>query len=679
MSKGNSFFVLNFVHFEVFKKIDIVLCIFADDMTIMRLVKIFIVLLLCSTQFTFAQDEKLEEDGTIIKKVDIPKAKIDQYKIYTIQKDTTIVDTSLTIQSEYKYNYLRKDLFGLMPFANEGQSYTRLKYSLKNINTLPSSGHEAKRFNFMTADDIRYYNVATPFTDLYFKTVMEQGQNLDAFITMNTSPQFNFSVAYKGLRSLGKYINQLSSTGNFRFTSSYATLDKRYVANGHFVAQDILNGENGGLTSDLDFESEDPAFNSRPRLEVYFKDAESLLAGKRLFLDHSFRINKEISSSNWNINHQINFEYESFDFSQKTLISSILNSTGNTSQLQRFGEASQKGGIINRSRYNKLYNRVGAEFENTLLGRFEFFIEDFRDNNYYDKIIIADDQVIPSSINTELNRAGGKYAYAKNNLVINGLITTSINGPASSAIVGSLEYQFTDDFSVEFEYKNLSKIPDHIYNLHQSSYLAYNWSNDFKNEKINSFGGTLKSPWVAISANYQILNDHLYFFDDLEDQFQLLSPKQYNEAINYLSIEASKEFKYGKFALDNTVLFQQVQQSDNILNVPEFVTRNTLYYSDHLFKKALYFQTGFTLNYFTMYYANEYNPLLGEFFVQNQKEIGNFPMVDFFINLRIQQTRIFVKAEHFNSSFTGNTYYSAPHYPYRDFMLRFGLVWNFFQ
>lgn len=645
----------------------------------MKLLNIFVLFLLCSSVLSFGQEEKEVGDDNASKKEELPKASIDQYKIYSLQGDTIYADTSLTIQSEYKYNYLRKDLFGLLPFANEGQSYTRLKFSLKKYNTLPSSGHHAKKFNFMGTDDINYYSVATPFTELYFKTVMEQGQNLDAFITVNTSPQFNFSVAYKGLRSLGKYINQLSSTGNFRFTSSYAADNKRYVANAHFVAQDIMNGENGGLTSDDDFEGEDAAFNSRPRLEVYFKDAETLLKGSSVFLDHSFRINKENASSNWKINHQINYEYETYNFKQTTLISSILDSDGTTTDLQRFGEASQTGEIINKSRYNKLYNRFGAEFENSLLGRFEFFVEDFRDNNYYNKIIIADNQIIPSSINTELNRAGGKYAYAKNNLEIGGLISSSFNGPASSTIKGNLLYNFSERMAVEFEYTNLSKIPDHIYNLQQSSYLGYNWSNNFKNEKINSFSASVKSPWVDVSANYQILNDHLYFTDDVEDLFQIITPKQFTESINYLNIQAGKEFRYGKFALDNTVLYQQVQQYEAILNVPEFVTRNTLYYSDHLFKKALYFQTGVTLNYFTKFYANEYNPILGESFVQNQKEIGNFPMVDFFVNLRIQRTRIYVKAEHFNSPFTGNTFYSSPHYPYRDFMLRFGLVWNFFQ
>ena len=666
-------------HIEVFEKIDIVLCIFAHDITIMRILQIFIVLLIFSNQHSFAQDDKSGESDTFIKKADIPKGTIDQYKIYTLQRDTILVDTSLTIQSEYKYNYLRRDLFGLMPFANEGQTYTRLKYSLKNNNTLPTFGHNAKRFNFMTADEIKYYSVATPFTDLYFKTVMEQGQNLDAFITMNTSPQFNFSVAYKGLRSLGKYINQLSSTGNFRFTSSYASLDKRYVVNAHFVAQDSRNGENGGITSDMDFESDDPAFKSRPRLEVYLKDAESLLMGKRFFLDHSFRINKEESNSNWYINHQIKYEYESFDYSQATVISQILDNNGNTTYLKRFGESDKDAGIKDKSRYNTTYNKVGAAFENSILGRFEFFVEDFRDNSYFNQIVIKEGQIIPSSINTELNRAGGKYFYNKNNIQINGLVSTTIKGAASSAIEGSIEYKFAEDFSVAFEYQNLSKIPEHIYNLNQSSYLGYNWSNDFKNEKVNSFGGSLKSKWVDLSANYQILNDQLYFEDQSIGNVQLIAPAQYDKTINYLSFQAAKEFRFWKLALDNTLLYQKVDQPDNILNVPEFVTRNTLYYSDHLFKKALYFQTGFTLNYFTNFYANEYNPLIGEFFVQNQKEIGNFPMVDFFVNFRIRQTRIFFKVEHFNSSFTGNTYYSAPHYPYRDFMLRFGLVWNFFQ
>ena len=56
------------------------------------------------------------------------KPPINLYKIYTLQQDSTFVDTSLTIQSEYKYNLLRKDNFGLLSFSNEGQTYNTLDF-----------------------------------------------------------------------------------------------------------------------------------------------------------------------------------------------------------------------------------------------------------------------------------------------------------------------------------------------------------------------------------------------------------------------------------------------------------------------------------------------------------------------------------------------------------------------
>jgi hypothetical protein len=69
----------------------------------------------------------------------------------------------------------------------------------------------------------------------------------------------------------------------------------------------------------------------------------------------------------------------------------------------------------------------------------------------------------------------------------------------------------------------------------------------------------------------------------------------------------------------------------------------------------LFLQTGITLNYFTKYFANDYNPVIGEFFIQDKKEIETILTLTF-INARIQRTRIYLKAEHFNSSLTGNNF-----------------------
>lgn len=616
-----------------------------------------------------------------IKKSKEKVATIDLYRVISLERDTTYIDTSLTIKKLYSFNYLRRDNFGLMPFSNEGQTYNTLQYSLNTFSPLPEFGFKAKHFNFLEANQIRYSSVATPVTELYFKTVMKQGQNVDAFFALNLTPRLNLSIAYKGLRSEGRYVNQMSSTGNFRFTTSYNTKNTRYFANAHFVSQDILNEENGGIVNIEDFESGDPRFINRDRLEVYLTDARSFLKGKRVFLDHFFRVNPNAGSNNLYVNHQFNYENKFFEFNQPT-VGSFAN--------LRFGESYKTSGINDQTHYNKTYNKVGLTYENTTLGKFQFFADDFFHNYYYSQILILDipgsinKRKIPSSISQRINSIGGQYDYRKNKWTGKLLFSRSVTDQSLSDLEAKMQYDWNEDIQFSFQYQNMNKLPNVNYNLYQSSYVNYNWSNDFKNEKINSVIVNATTPWVEASVQYSTFNDHLYFADiSTPEQIalnqQIVNPAQYANTINYLSVKASKEFKFWKLALDNTILYQKVDQSNAVLNVPEFLTRNTLYFSQEMFRKSLFFQTGITFNYFTNYYANDYNPVIGEFFVQNKKEIGDFANFDFFFNARIQRTRVYVIAEHFNSSLSGYKYYSAPNTPYHDFMIRFGVVWNFFQ
>ena len=637
---------------------------------------ILTIVLLVFTMSSFAQvDDELSinKNDTIKKSLrdkpkENPKAPINQYRIITLQKDTTYVDTSMTVHKDYKFNHLRKDNFGLLPFANDGQTYNTLDFGLYNPNTLPEFGFKAKHFNYAKAKEINYYSVATPISELYFKTTLGQGQSVDAFITLNTSEQLNFSIAYKGLRSLGKYVNSLSSSGNFRFTTSYFSKNKRYLANFHYTSQDVLNGENGGVSNLSDFESGNSQFTQRSRLDVYFENAKSLLKGKRYFLDHSFRLNNKDSDNNISINHQFSYESKIFEFSGITKIT-------------RFGNGYVTSNYFDVTKNNITYNRLGASFLNKTLGGFHFFIENYQYNYLYKRILISNSLVsIPNLNNDKLNAVGGKYLYSKNKLKGEALFSKSISKQTFSTLDISAQYKWNEKNNFSVQYLNQSKVPDLNYTLYQSSFVNYNWHNNFKNEKINTIKLKANTQWLSAEAQITRLDDYLYFSDDdTSDTIIISTPKQYNKTINYLSVKVSKELKFRKFALDNTILFQQVTQGDNILNVPKLVTRNTLYFSDYVFKKAMFLQTGFTFQAFTKYYANDYNPLIGEFYVQEKTKIGDFPLVDFFINARVRQVRIFLKAEHLNSSFTGRNYYAAPNYPYKDFIIRFGLVWTFFQ
>jgi hypothetical protein len=192
-----------------------------------------------------AQKEELKENS---EKKDF--LNLNEYKIFYLDGDYEIVDTSLTINKYYKFNFLRKDQFELLSFANSGHTYNKLSYDLIKESKLPDVGALAKHFQYFEKEDIGYYEVATPFTEIMAKSTFEQGQILDFLVSVNLSPNYNFTIAHKGYKSLGKYQNTRSRGNQFRFSSNFKS--KKDLTNWkfHITSQNIFNQENGGLTPD---------------------------------------------------------------------------------------------------------------------------------------------------------------------------------------------------------------------------------------------------------------------------------------------------------------------------------------------------------------------------------------------------------------------------------------------
>ncbi|WP_289061143.1 putative porin [uncultured Zobellia sp.] len=609
---------------------------------------------------------------------------IKDYKIISYARDTTFLDTTLTIQKEYKYNYLRKDDFELMPFANVGKPYNKLGVDFTSNNLYPSLGATALHSNYFEKEDIDYYNVATPMSDLLFKTTFEQGQLLDAKLAFNTSRRLNFSLAYKGFRSLGKYQYNQSESGNFRTTTNYVTKNNRYSLRAHIAAQNIENMENGGLVDEEgQFESGLADFSNRVKIDVRFSDANSKILGKRYFFDHLYKlIRKEKDSSrqektSLGIGHQFNYETKYYAFNQTT----PNEYYGNNLVSQIEDKASLK----------TMYNQVNAEFYNATLGRLQGNISLYNYNYFFNSILINQEGVtIPSRLKGEEIALGAEYEKRIKGFQLKATAKYNLSGElGGNQMNASASYKLNDKHKITASAFGSSKMPDFNFFLYQSDYENYNWLNlsNFEKEQVYGLRLDFESElWGNLMVSYQTVDNYTYFGQDpsvmLEEGMEnaTIRPLQEGNVLNHTKVKYAKEFKLGGFALNNTVMYQNVSQANQVLNVPELVTRNTLYFSSDVFKKAMFMQTGVTLKYFTAYNMDAYNSLLGEFYLQNNQKLGNFPMLDFFINAKIQQTRIYLKAEHFNSLFTEKpTYYSSPGYPYRDFVIRFGLVWNFFS
>jgi len=648
--------------------------------------KTLFLILLVLPIITLAQDLRLNNDGstssnqlgdnkTVVDNREKPP--ITDYKIISVKNDTTFVDTTLTIYKDYKFNYLRKDNFELLPYSNVGQSYTKLAYQLDDDNLVPGIGAAAKQYPYLEVDDIFYYNVPTPLTELFFKTTFEQGQNLDAFFTSNISPQVNFFIAYKGLRSLGKYQNNLTSQGSFRFGGSYHSKNKRYQLKTHFVSQDLSTEENGGLTTlaNLQYQSGADDFSERNLLEVNFQDAESILLAKRFFLKHDYAIiapKDSLSTNSIKLEHTLNFTDKEYHYSQSAAFAG-------------FGEAFETSGLRDEAEYQNVSNTLRGIYENKTLGKLSVRAKHYNLNYGYQTKLVLNNSIIPNRIQEDVISAGAEYQNRIQGFDVYGNIEANVNGEyTGSNLYGEAGYSIDKENRLSASIQTTSRTPDFNYLLFQSDYVNYNWSNDFENIEEQKIKIALKSEKLLnAEVLFAQINNHTYFgFTDNPDQESsadtLVKPFQYSQKIDYLKLKVNKVFAYNRFKLDNTLMYQHVSSGEEVFRVPDFVTRNSLYYEDYLFNKALFLQTGFTFNYFTKFNPNAYDPILGDYVVQNSFQLDNQYSVDYFFNAKVKQTRIFFKLENMTRIFTGNSDYAAPSYPYRDFVVRFGLVWNFF-
>ena len=158
-------------------------------------------------------------------------------------------------------------------------------------------------------------------------------------VSINLSPQYNFTIAHKGYKSLGNYLSNRSRGNQFRFSSNFNSKNKLTSWRFHFVSQNIFNQENAGLDPDsiyffeqatdyfvLDqsgnqIVNEDGSFKmieydgylDRSRLGSW-TDAEGSLYSKRFFSDIERVLISNNKVNKLSVNYQFTHEYKKLQY-----------------------------------------------------------------------------------------------------------------------------------------------------------------------------------------------------------------------------------------------------------------------------------------------------------------------------------------------------------------------------
>lgn len=516
----------------------------------------------------------------------------------------------------------------------------------------------------INSKDIPYFNTPTPFTELFWVNGGKKEQVFKIFHTQNIK-NINFGFNFRVIDAEGMYQRQNATIKNFTIFSSYKTKNERYKISANTTWNRFKIDENGGIYDDSYFED---TLIDRKIIPYRLGDAQRRVKDYSFYIKQSFDFHKKDTILFYHETNRIHRISHSFYYTRRNLIyednadtsdfyDNIFfydNDTTYDSVHYKIYENHLFWASLKNKGINTLlrlqHQNIKLNLPTPLLNDFDI---DTTNLFLYTRLSNGTSQKLFWSIDANYCI----YGYNKNDFILNSNISYSLS-------------HITNKPSISVSAKYQKKKPDFISLNYASNH--FQWNNDFKQLELASAKVNYKlSHFLDVGITYTGIKNFVYY------GFWAL-PWQLSTQLNIFQIYFYNNFKLKNFYFNNTTFYQYVDGAD-VLHLPELGTENTLYYNNFLFKKMLQFQIGATLFYFTQYYADSYCPAAGKFYLQQEKQIGNYPYIDVFLNLKIKRARIFGKIEHINSGLFGYSYYLVPHYPNADRTFKFGISWCFFE
>lgn len=136
-----------------------------------------------------------------------------------------------------------------------------------------------------------------------------------------------------------------------------------------------------------------------------------------------------------------------------------------------------------------------------------------------------------------------------------------------------------------------------------------------------------------------------------------------------------------KIYFDADIIYTQISGEDaDLFRIPTLFGNGMLYYSNTLYDGRIGLHLGFDLHYKSAWYAQAYNPILQQFYLQNDFEVPAYMWADFVAVFKVNRTRIFAKVTHINQGLMPEEgYFITPFYTGLPRIFDIGLSWMFFD
>lgn len=583
-------------------------------------------------------------------------------------------------------------------------------FGTEGINMILSERRQTSNFFFQdaietwlpTSQTMRFYNTRIPMTLLSFNSAGGRDNSQERLKTIfsgnfNSKAQFGALLDY--LYSKGCYNYQAAKNLGWGVSGSY--IGDRYEFQGYFNHWNSVNKENGGITDPLYIT--DPAelqggvASINPKsIPTRLSDAHTRIKGTDLMLNNRYKIgfwheeevlDEEadtmktvrtyipVTSAIWTLRYRQGkhvFDNGSVKDSKEFFENTYL-SANFTHDRTSYTSVENTVGISLLEGFNK-YAKFGlAAYLSYEIRKFTQTADTLARTEDLSPWPVGIESIAPKGTQN-VARIGGQLTKQTGSILTYaataefGVLGAEAGDVRISGNVATRFKLFGDTVSIIGYGGFKNEAPPYLLNHYLSNHFI--WNNDFGKIRRVNFGGTLDLPFSGTSVTVEAANlqNYIYFNESF-------LPQQHGANIQTLSARLDQRLNVGILHWDNRITYQTTSD-DKVLSIPKLALYSNLYLK---FKVAtLYVQLGVDCDYYTKYYAPNYQPATATFANQHEVKLGNYPFMNAYANMKLSKTRFYVMFSHFNQGLIGgNNYFSLPNYPLNPRRFQIGLSIDF--
>lgn len=608
--------------------------------------------------------------------------------------DTVLFDFHRRFDPIDNSNFLTQDL------GNIGTGIRPMFFTLPQIIGA-SSGYTLYDYYFPNPSERQLFNTKSPHS---WFTIFWGGKGravTNAGYTRNISPQWNFGFDVNAIY-VDKLVGRLRrgdrnvESMNYNLYTWYQSKNKKYVGIASYgrIKHQVI--ELGGVLIDS---------LSTPFIEYFDRNIDSNLQSARgkevrnqlytyqkyafsdiLGVFHELEIGRQINEFLIFPNSEPDFNPSNFEF---------RSARDTVSDKSWFRATSNKIGVQGNGRdfYYKLYYRA-RHINQTYKYLYPHSngIQTFNREDYGGLQIGGDlDSLVFADISAEYLENGNYRADIKLDSKYGGVsFSRAIWEPSfiHQGYLGHYDYWVNDFQAVSGTdanaYVNLKLGPLNI--KPHMRYQAFENFTYFRNVSlITQYDKTLANLKNAINQNpddfisrlnYKMLLEKVASEDTVLNVIPVQDPNLINLVIPGLDFEITMFNVYLK-ASGNYTMYSRSQEHG--LSVPKVHINTRVGYQNIFFDGNLQIQAGLDMHWQSTYFAQGYDPLIQQFFVQRKVKVQDYYLVNAFANIKINRVRAFFKINNLRMLFNEAGYQTTPYYPSPGALLDFGFNWDFYD